>query len=1229
MLFKRSSYYYLIIAFIAIFMLIYITKLIWDIRLNAYNQELKRQTTLICKILDINKLTDSSYNYSNDIKSKIKTIKVIVPELETVDILTINSDKSVHALFNKNSANIYPVPFHLPLNNTYVFSGKVLQKEQSYAYRTVAANNNNKLMLLLVFNSSEWLHTVYKNLLFVYISIIVIILLVIFFIRFNKKTLKYKKGYEELKDVENQLKEATLSLSLAIDVGKIGVWEYDINKDKLIWNDQMFNLYDITKEEFSGNNKAWVNLLYEEDKQKAIDEFNQSLKCGLDYNSEFRIKTKNGEIRHIKALGKVQCKDGKSIKIMGVNWDITELKLAIERYKAHEDNFNSFFETIDDMIFIGDKTGKIFYVNNAVYKKLGYTKEELNLMHMLDLHPQDKRDEAELIFSKMFSGETDHCPLPLIKKDGSLLPVETRAWFGKWDGKDAIFGISKDLSFEQESLQMFNKMFNNNPALMAVTTIPERRFTQVNEAFINRTGYTREELIGKTSKEIDLFVDDNEFDNINKLLNERGRIYNKEIKVKTKNNEILSGYFSGEIIESQGKKYFLTVMVDISEIKKLEEEMRLQNSFYNIISIIAGKLIQADSENIDKEINASLAMLGEFNNVDRTYIFELDEENDLINNTFEWCAEGITPEIDNLQGIPFSFIPYWKDKFIKNEYIYIESVKDLPEDRSYEREVLLAQSIQSLLTVPIFYGPSIIGFMGFDSVKTKKSWNEQVIILLRLYAVILGGVLFKKKAEAALLLAKQEAEFANKSKSLFLANMSHEIRTPLNAIIGFSQLMNRDKNLTYTQKEYNSSIIKAGEHLLTLINDILELSKVEAGKMILNNTKINLHLFLEDIYTIYKERALNKKLQLIFEKSDDLPKYVLIDEAKLRQIFVNLISNAIKFTEEGGIAVRTKLLIQNEKKYLYAEIEDSGMGIPESDLPQLFKHFVQTSTGINRGGTGLGLALSKELVSLMGGEIKVKSEVGKGSTFSFYVEITETEISEHDFLSDKNRKRVKSILPTITPPKILVVDDRPENLRVVENLLKAVGFETNVAKDGLEAVKIFEEWKPDLILMDLRMPVLDGYEATRMIKFSERGKNTPIIALTASAFEEEKTRAKAVGVQGYIRKPFRESELFDMIADLLKIEYLYDTDDIDNIQENTTQSEETILEFINQVPAPIIKKLLSTIKIADVDGFIDTVERIKFIEPKLTNYLIKLANNYEYDKIENILNKYEGKNAKN
>ncbi len=1053
------------------------------------------------------------------------------------------------------------------------------------------------------------------------LSFLVFVLLVSLFYLYNKNN-NLSNSLANLNNIKEQLQNSNYNLALAIEVGKVGVWEYYPDSDKLVWNDQMFIINGISKDEFTGKLQDWINLLEESNKESAINTFNSALTCNNVYNTEFKIKRKNGEIRYIKAYGITECKNNKPYKVVGINLDITPERVAEERYKAHEENYNSFFETIDDMIFIGDAEGKIFYVNSAVYKKLGYSPSDIQSMHMLQLHPKEKRAEAEDIFTRMFKKEIDVCPLPLIKKDGTLLPVETRAWLGKWDGKDAIFGLSKDLSLEQESLQMFNKMFENNPALMAVTLLPERRFIQVNQAYLNKTEYTREELLGKTAIEMGLFYDLETFKTLNEKINTEGRVYNYEVKVRTKNGKILNGYFSGEIIESQGKKYFLSVMVDITELKQLEENMRLQNSFYNVISIIAGNLIQADTEKIDFEINRSLETLGKFNNVDRTYIFELEEETDLINNTFEWCAEGITPEIENLQGIPFSFIPYWKEKFLKNEYVYIESVQDLPEERSYEREVLSAQNIQSLVTVPIYYGPSIIGFLGFDSVKTKKRWDEQVIILLRLYSVILGGILFKKKTELILIKAKQEAEFANKSKSLFLANMSHEIRTPLNAIIGFSQLMNRDKNLTRTQKEYNNSIIKAGEHLLTLINDILELSKVEAGKMTLNNTKTNLHLLLEDIYLIFKERALHKKLQLIFERTDELPKFVIIDEAKLRQVFVNLISNAIKFTDVGGIAIRTKLLQKNDKKYLLAEIEDTGCGIPENEIGQLFKHFVQTSTGINKGGTGLGLALSKELVNLMGGNITVKSEVGKGSIFSFYVEITETEDTEEELSQSKQQKRVKGIMPQYTPCKILVVDDRPENLNVVNNLLKAVGFTTEIANDGLEAVKKFEEWKPNLILMDLRMPVLDGYEATRMIKFSERGKNTPVVALTASAFDEEKTRAKAVGVEGYIRKPFREEELFDMIADLLKIEYIYESE-----EEELTQSEneEKIVEYINQVPSAIIKKLLNNIKTADIDGFIDTIERIEFIEPKLTKYLLKLADNYDYAKIEELLNKYQGK----
>ena len=241
----------------------------------------------------------------------------------------------------------------------------------------------------------------------------------------------------------------------------------------------------------------------------------------------------------------------------------------------------------------------------------------------------------------------------------------------------------------------------------------------------------------------------------------------------------------------------------------------------------------------------------------------------------------------------------------------------------------------------------------------------------------------KKRIEEALIKAKQESEAANKAKSVFLSNMSHEIRTPLNAIIGFSQLMKRDIHLSNQQKEYNTAIIRAGEHLLELINEILELSKIEAGRIVLNPTSIDLHALCNDIYMMFRDRANDKHLQLIFENSDDLPKYIMVDEGKLRQLFVNIIGNAIKFTDEGGVAVRTQVTrFEDDKSYLIVEVQDSGPGISEEELGKLFRHFEQTSSGVKKGtGTGLGLAISYGIVERHGGQIEVESPPGGGATF--------------------------------------------------------------------------------------------------------------------------------------------------------------------------------------------------------------------------------------------------------
>ncbi len=488
---------------------------------------------------------------------------------------------------------------------------------------------------------------------------------------------------------------------------------------------------------------------------------------------------------------------------------------------------------------------------------------------------------------------------------------------------------------------------------------------------------------------------------------------------------------------------------------------------------------------------------------------------------------------------------------------------------------------------------------------------------------IIRDVSEQKSIELALVKAKHEAEMANKFKSVFLANMSHEIRTPLNAIIGFSQLMNRDKLLSDLQKEYNVSIIHAGEHLLALINDILELSKIEAGRVILTPSNLDLHALLDDIQMIFKERTQSKNLQFICEKAIDLPRYIFVDESKLRQIFVNLIGNALKFTEEGGIAVRSRVdKIDNKKYKLVVEIQDSGPGIAEEEIDKLFKHFEQTSSGISKGsGTGLGLALSRELAILMGGDITVSSELEKGSIFTFQVEIRE---GNSDAVEKNTTKGVIGIDQGEMTYRILVVDDKQDNLKVAATLLKLVGFETNEAVNGEDAIQKFETWNPHLILMDMRMPVMDGYEATKRIKSTEKGKQTPIIALTASTFEDELKKINSLGIQGYIRKPFRENELFNTIGKILGINYIYENDT--PILANKYSSDSLALaEDIAQLPNNLLLKMQNALAVADLDLLILLIKSMEGTKEELAQKLMHLAVNYDYDQLQLLLTGKEEK----
>src|SRR5580704_1613 len=398
-----------------------------------------------------------------------------------------------------------------------------------------------------------------------------------------------------------------------------------------------------------------------------------------------------------------------------------------------------------------------------------------------------------------------------------------------------------------------------------------------------------------------------------------------------------------------------------------------------------------------------------------------------------------------------------------------------------------------------------------------------------LLVLAMEDVTERRRAEEEVAKAKETAETANKTKSLFLANMSHELRTPLNAILGFSQLMLRDKALNSQQNQYLGIINRSGEHLLALINDILEMSKIEAGRTTLNLTTFDLPALLTDLEMMFRVRTEGKKLSFLVELIGDVPRYIMTDINKLRQVFINVLGNAVKFTERGGIGLRVHADRRDTTRpYLRVEVEDTGPGISADEQTKLFRHFEQTKTGQKTGtGTGLGLAISREFVRLMGGDITVSSQVGKGSIFSIHLPL---KVGEAGAVQSKdNLRHVLRLEPGQETCRVLIADDIEDNRQLLEQLLAPVGFEIRLATNGAEAVQEFEEWRPHLILMDFRMPVMDGHEAIRRIRAMAGGAHAKIIAVTASAMGENRQELMEIGADDFISKPFREIELFQKI----------------------------------------------------------------------------------------------------
>jgi PAS domain S-box-containing protein len=919
------------------------------------------------------------------------------------------------------------------------------------------------------------------------------------------------------------------------------------------------------------------------------------------YTWEFQ-NTSTGRWHYIQDRA-IRWIDGRWVRLE-VATDITERKQAERELEESEKRFREMTELLPGAVIEMDAEFVITYLNRSGLENLGYSEQDiqagLNAMELL--HPLDRERAARHMASSLEGEDNPPTEYLVLRKDGTEVPVLFKAAPIRREGEIRGFRASvTDISNLKEaekavrqSEQQLRFITDSVPAYVAYVGLDDLRYRFVSRKFEQAYKLPRESIIGKHIKDV---IGESNYQFALKYIDEvrsgRAISYENVFDIAEGKRWIEVNYVP--TFDERGEPEGIAVLsFDITERKRAEEALReSQEQFALFMDMLPhGVFIKEE---------------------DSTVIYVNQYIKDVLGGE-HWLGRDAYAAFPEYPELAEAMMADDRSAFAQGQ----TRVEEAMPDKDGNERVFVTTKFR----IPRTNKPSLLGGIGLDI-------TDRVKAERKLAAALDTARQLRDEAEAA----QRASEAASRAKSIFLANMSHELRTPLNAILGYSQLMARDPHVTPTQQEYLGTIARSGEHLLGLINNVLTMSKVEAGRATLQENAFDLHQQLLGLQEMFHMRAQDKGLTLCLDIAPDVPRYVYADEGKLRQVLMNLLSNAVKFTEEGGVTLRVKADRDRDREAVQDapplsptsicfEVEDTGAGIAPQEMEALFEPFVQTASGQqSREGTGLGLPISQQFVKLMGGKLGVSSIVGHGTTFRVQIPVALVTEGAVETLGLQPRQRVTGIEPDQTAPdggsfRLLVVEDKATNRELLIKLLEPFGFDVRSALNGAEGVEMWKAWQPHLVWMDMRMPVMDGYEATRQIKARAAAIGRPaiVVALTASAFEEDREAILAAGCDDFVRKPFREHDILNVLHRHLGVRFVYETitpaPDV-----ATAVSLEELRASAETLPATWATDLYQAIIALDIDRMLALIEAVRPQVPHLADTLAQWVRNFEYEKL--------------